>query len=435
MNKRQVITLWAVAAALGAGVTAVKLSQSESGRNVTQRIAGQTLIASFPGADAATLEIKGATSSTKLTKKDGIWVVVERDNYPANSAEINGFIRALSELKVTTAMEAGPSFAPRFGMDEKATAPDDHGLTATFKDASGKEIAKVTLGKNIESNAQPTSFMGGSNAAGRYIRNHADETGFYGISELFPSIYPEPKRWLAAGFINPQKVKSISTTLPDKPENAWKVARESEEANYKLENAATHEVLNNNVGLALNSLLSAANYEDIIPAGKLAERTGEGKRTAIIETFEGFTYTLQIAPLKPEKQLGPVATPASEPAATDNYLLTVNVAAELPKERKKPADEKPEDAKAADEAFTNRLKQLTGQLESEKKLNGFTFEVSKSIVSALLNDRAALTAKAEPPQAGAPAPGGAQMLPGGVIATPPVGFDRNDLVKDPADEE
>jgi hypothetical protein len=33
---------------------------------------------------------------------------------------VNEFIRTLDELKVTRGMEAGPSFAPRFGMDEAA---------------------------------------------------------------------------------------------------------------------------------------------------------------------------------------------------------------------------------------------------------------------------------------------------------------------------
>jgi hypothetical protein len=97
------------------------------------------------------------------------------------------------------------------------------------------------------------------------------------------------------------------------------------------------------------------------------------------------------------------------PTSTDSYALTVAVAAELPKERKKADGEKPEDAKTKDSAFTDRLKTLTEKLAKEQALAGRTFEVSKATVEALLKDRSALLKKdaapATPPAAGAPQAG------------------------------
>ena len=190
MNKRQVIILWVIAVALGAAVTTVKLSQKQSNGSAIKRSPGQTLFESFPAAEASTVEIQGAGGTVTLAKKEGKWVVAQRDGYPANNTYVNDFIRTLGELKVTLALEAGPSFAPRFGMDETATKPADRGLTETFKDASGKDLAEVSLGKNIESGSSP-SPMGGGGAVGRYIRNHADESGFYAVSEMFPSVSAE----------------------------------------------------------------------------------------------------------------------------------------------------------------------------------------------------------------------------------------------------
>ena len=204
MNKRQVTILWVIAIALGAAVTAVKLSQNKSTTSATQRVAGQTLFESFPANEAATIEIQGAAGSVTLAKKDAKWVVVQRDNYPANITFVNDFIRSLSDLKITLGMEAGPSFAPRFGMDESASKPADRGLTATFKDAAGKEIAKVSLGKTIESGASP-SPMGGGNSVGRYVRDHADEKrrdhcGQQGAPPLRTARrFPDPGPGLRAG--------------------------------------------------------------------------------------------------------------------------------------------------------------------------------------------------------------------------------------------
>jgi hypothetical protein len=420
MKKRQVISLWIIAFALAGAVTAVKLSQNKSQHSATRRSAGQTLFESFPANDASTIEIQGATSSVTLAKKDGKWVVPQRDDYPANGTFVNDLLRTLGDLKVKLGMEAGPSFAPRFGMDESSAIAADHGLTTTFKDSTGKEIAKVSLGKNIESTSEQ-SPMGGGSAVGRYVRNYADDSGFYAVSEMFPSVSTELNRWLADGFISPEKIKSITVSQPDKQDPAWKLTRETEEAEFKLTDAKEAEVLDTTVTNPLKNLFSYAHFEDVVPKDQVAGRLEEhGKRTATIETFEGFTYTINILPTKSAPAPPPALKAASPAPATDNFLLTVSVTAELPKERKKEDGEKPEDAKTKDAAFTERLKTLTEKLQKESALAGRTFEVSKATVEPLLKDREALITKATPPaDAGNGAPN-VQKLPGGMIARPSV---------------
>jgi hypothetical protein len=420
MNKRQVIILWIIAIALGAAVIAVKLTRKDTHQSATHRAPGELLFESFPGSDISNVEIQGADGAVTLAKKDGKWTVSQRDAYPANVSYINDFLRTLGDLKVTRGMEAGPSFAPRFGMDEVATKTADRGLTATFKDAGGKELAKVSLGKNIESGADE-SPMGGANAVGRYIRNHADESGFYASTEMFSSVSAEPARWLADGFISPEKIKSIILSQPGKDDPAWKITRESEEAEFKLENAAAAEVLDTTASSPLKSLFSYARFDDVVPADKVAERSDSaGKRTAVIETFEGFAYTITITPAKSGATPPPAPDPANPtPPATDKMLLTIAVTAELPKERKKEDGEKPEDAKTKDTAFAERLKTLTEKLEKEKALAGRTFEIGKSTVESLLKERDQLIAKATPPPAGGESGGSVQKLPGGIIAPPP----------------
>ncbi|MCU0753116.1 MAG: DUF4340 domain-containing protein [Akkermansiaceae bacterium] len=416
MNKRQVIILWAIAILLGIAVAAVKLTQKDATQSATNRAPGQTLFEKFPAADIASVAIKGAAGGVTLTRKGDKWVVAERDDYPANAAYVNEFIRTLDELKVTRGMEAGPSFAPRFGMDESAAKAEDRGLTVVFKDAAGKDLATVSLGKNIESGAD-AGPMGGGGAVGRYIRNHADESGFYAISEMFPAVNDEPSRWLADGFFSPEKIKSITLSAKNSGETAWKVTRDTEEAEFKLEGAAAGEVLDTTAAAPLKSLLSYARFNDVVPADKVAERAGaDGKRKAVIETFEGFTYTLDITPAK--AAAAPAADAAAPPASED-MLLSVSVAAELPKERKKEEGEKEEDAKTKDAAFTERLKTLTEKLEKEKAFEGRTFLVSRSTVEALLKERADLITKAQPAAEADPNKGTVQQFPGGIVASPP----------------
>lgn len=416
MNKRQVIILWVVALLLGAAVAALKFSQNKDNRGATNRVQGETLFASFPAADVALISLQDATEATTLDKKDGTWVVRERGGFPANTTHVNNLLRTLAELKVTMGIEAGPSFAPRFGMDENSKLPAEHGLTATFKDASGKDLASVSLGKTIDSGAAANPMMGGG-SVGRYVRNHADESGFYAVSEMFPSVTADPKRWLADGFISPEKVASISVSKPDSTDIAWKLTRDDEEAEFKLNGAKSDEVLDTTVTAPLKSVLSYARFEDVVPADLVAARSGDGKpRTVTLTTFEGITYVVKLKLAKPLEK--PVDADGPPPA-TDNVLMTVDVTGELPKERKKEADEKPEDAKTKDEAFAKRHGTLTLKLDKEKALSGITFEVQNSTVETLLKSREQLIAKAEPAAPGAANGPGVQKFPGGLVAPAP----------------
>jgi hypothetical protein len=51
---------------------------------------------------------------------------------------------------VTDGIEAAPSFASRFGMDPAATDEQDRGTEVVLSNDAGTELARLTLGKNLE---------------------------------------------------------------------------------------------------------------------------------------------------------------------------------------------------------------------------------------------------------------------------------------------
>jgi hypothetical protein len=382
MKPHTVIILWIVALVLSLSVFLVKKSASGDNKDATKRSPGQTLLADFPAEKAASIEITGAEQSITLAQKDGKWTVAQRDSFPANSRNINDLLRTLAELKVAQGIEAGPSFSPRFGMDENSSEAESRGITATFKDASGKEIAKVSFGKNLDSAASSSPFGGGP--SGRYVRNHADESGFYAVSEVFGTLSEDPKNWLSDEFIKVEKIKSISLTKPGSDDNEWELARADENSDFAFTEAFPGVKTDAAATSPLKSLFSFSRFDDVVPAAEVEKKaTPEKLQKAVITTFEGFTYTITLQPVKPaEAKEG-----ADAPPPSDNYLMTVAVEADLPKERKKPEEEKPEEAEAAQKAFDERLKTLTESLGKTKALEGSTFEVSKFTVDALLKSR------------------------------------------------
>ncbi len=422
MNKRQVIILWAIAILLAVAVTAVKLGRVKETKSVTARTAGQTLLESFPAGDVATIEIKGANTTTHLAKKDGKWVVTDRDDFPANPIAVNGLLRTIGELKITQGMQAGPSLAPRFGMDETAKTGRDRGITTLFKDASGKEIATITIGKVISSASAPASPMEPqSSGSGHFVRNHADESGFYAVSEMFSELSDWPQRWLADDFIATDKIQSISVTEPGKSDLAWKVVRDSESAEFALEGQAAGEAIDPAISTSLKTIFGFTRYEDIVPGSEVEKRAAnEQKQIATIVTFDGLTYKITIVPTKPGSTPHLKDPENPDQSTEDPYLVNYEISGEISKERKKPADEKPEDAKAADAAFTEASKATETKIAKEKAASKYTFQVGKAGVETLMKSRADLMKKPEPANPGAgPQHPTFRIPPGGMSATSP----------------
>lgn len=404
MKPRTVIILWIIALALGVTVFAVKKSAGNDIKNTTDRTAGQTLIADFPAKEITSIHLADAEQSVTLQQKDGEWTVVERDGYKANSTEIAGFLRTLIDLKVTQGIEAGPSFAPRFGMDEKSSDPAQRGITATFKDAAGKSLATISFGKNLDSVSSSSPFGGGS--VGRFVRNHTDESGFYAVSELFPSLSADPKNWLTEEFFKIEKIQSIAMTQLGSDKNEWELERDNEEADFKFTSAFPGVKIDPTAVAPLKSLFSYARFDDVVPNAEIEKRASPEKlQTATIKTFEGLTYVLTLQPSKIQ--------------GSENYLLTVKISGELPEKRKAAENEKPEDAAAADKAFEERSKAIADSIAQTKKLEPITFEVSKFTVDALLKSRTDLMDKGPGPQAQPqPGPNPGQGL--GPVFSPPI---------------
>jgi len=405
MKSRTVIILWIITLFLGISVFAIKKSAGNDLKNSTERSAGETLVPNFPADKTATIEITSADSTVTLTQKDGTWLVVERDDFPAQTTSIYELLRTLTDLKVTQGIEAGPSFAPRFGMDENSSDPSQRGLTATFKDASGKNLATVSFGKNLDSAASASPFGGGS--VGRYVRNHADTSGFYAVSELFPSLSADPRNWLADEFFQIEKIQTINLSQPGSDKSEWELTRDDETADFKFTDAFPGVKIDPNAVSPLKSLFSYTRFDDVIPASEIEKRaTPEKLQTATITTFEGLTYTISLQP----------ANSTNPQPGGESYLLTVKASGELPKERKKAENETPELAETADKAFNERHKTLTELLDKTRKFQDRTFEVSSFTVSSLLKTRTDLMDKGPGPEAQQPANGT------GPVFTPPIGI-------------
>jgi len=416
MSKRQVIVLWIIALVLAGSYFAVQASAGKGYQNQTARSRGDKLLGDFRKEveQVAGIEVREGEASVRLAKKDGKWVVADRDDYPANDNNVKDLLRTVAEVEVTQGIEADPSLAPRFGMDPEAGDEEERGTELVLRNDAGTELARLTLGKNLEGASDPMSPFGGGGSSGRFVRNHADDSGVYVTSELFPTLNTDPTRWLDSQFLQVEKVKTVSVSEPGKPgTTAWTVTRDDETGDFELEGKKDNEQLDTTALNPLKNLFSYARFEDVVPADEAGDAwNSDQQRQALIETFEGFKYTVTFGPEKvdPKEDEDPEAMPTET-----GYLMTIAVEAEIPAERKVEEGESEEDAKTKQEAFETRKKELEEKLANTKKLEGRTFKVTKYTVDPLLKDRTGLI-KAAPPAATTPPVGG--PLAPGASATP-----------------
>lgn len=416
MSKKSVITLWFIAIVLGLGVTALKLRKPDSGEANTNRSRGETLLADFPSATVQSVRIAGATATTTLVQKDGTWVVSERGNYPANKDTLFQLLRTIEEVKINNAIDAGPTYAKRFGIDLTAKSQADHGTELSFFNDKQENIATLFLGKESE-------------GGGRFIQNAADPTGYYVTSESFPTATPEPKNWLDTDFIKIEKIKSISLSARGKPELVdWKLSRSDENSEFTLEGATAVEKLDATATMPLKTILAAANFQDVLSSTDVAtlEKSAE-RRIATIETTEGFTYVVTLVE-KPAVTIPDALAKPGEPTPPqeESYQLAVKVSATFAKERSKAADEKPEEAKQKDEEFQKNVKAWEEKLKREQTYQNYVYEVSKYTVDTMLKSRADLLSKENAddnmPATGAGFPA---QAPGRIEAvTPPISIEE-----------
>ena len=364
MKKKQVIFLVIAVVVIGviALVTYKKRTSvwSEAGQ------ISEKLFANFPLDDVAAITIKTAKAEVNLVKKDDIWRVKERDDFPANFNEISEFLRKMWEMKRGLPIEVGES---KLGVLEllppgKGT---NSGTLVEFKDKNNKVIATLLLGKK----SMKKSPAGGEWPDGRYVMVNNDIKTVSQLTEIFSNIEPKPENWIDKEFFKVEKPKSfelISTNAAD----SWKIYRESETNEWKMADLKGDEKADTIKITAVGTSLSYPTFVDVVSSTNKLEDMGlDNPVKVIVETFDGFTYTLKIG----------------KKTADDNYYLAFNVNANFPKERQAKPDEKPEEKEKLNKEFQDNLKKLKEKYEKEKKLEKWNYLVTKWTIETILKTR------------------------------------------------
>jgi len=375
MNRKQLVTLVVLVVVLGGLGIYIRNRQNNAFSSGNTSV-GQKLLGKFDVNAVGHLALKQGTNEVNLAKKDNLWRVRERNDYPANYSEITDFLIKAQDLKIIQTETVGASQLPRL---ELTPGPGTNSpLVVDFKDQNDKAIRTLLLGKKHMRKSDRPSPYGDTGEEGspdgRWVKVGGSETVAI-ISEPLANLEPKPDQWLNKDFVHIEKPRTIAVTFPVAT-NSWKLSKENETAEWKLADAAAGEQLDASKASGVANPLSSPSFNDVATSAK-PEDLGLDKPTLVnVETFDGFNYTIKVGA-----------------KTNDNYPLTLSVAASIPKERTAGKDEKPEDKARLDKEFAEKQKKLDEKLAQEKGYEKWTYLVSTWTVEPLLKERKDLMAE------------------------------------------
>lgn len=372
MNRKQLVVILVVALVLGGtGLYLQKRRAASFSR--TEKSAEGRLLGEFPVNDVEQLTLRGSSNQVNLVKGEA-WTVRERNDYPANAGEIGTFVRKLWDLHAAQSQKIGASQLGRLELLDPKESATNAATVVELKSKDGKIIRSIRLGKESMRTGGDDSFGGGGWPNGRWLYLPEDPGMAFLVSEPFSTAQARPESWLSKDFFRVEKPKSIEVSFPEAT-NSWKVARETETGEWSLVGAGPEEKLDSAKTSGFSYALSSPSFDDVLPGNALAADGTNSPVSINISTFEGFNYAIHAGA-----------------RTNDDYLMTLGVTAQLPTDREKAADEKPEDATRLDKEFKEKQDKLAEKLKQEQKTANWTYLVSSWTLDSLMKKRSELLA-------------------------------------------
>lgn len=364
MNRKQFLFLVLALAVLG-GVGFAIFWQDIDAYKVSGAKIGAKLLPGLKVADVSQLELRDAKSQVTLVRKEKGWIVQERNGYPADFKAISDLIIKLSDLKVVQAESVGESLYARVQLLDPGKG-EGAGTLVELKDAGGKTLASVVLGKVVlkKDPGNPLPIAQDGVPAGRYVRVLGAKEQVVVVSDPLAGGEAQPGRWLDKDFFKAERVKTLTVAAEGTP---WKITRELEWGQWKFAGGGGNLDASSAVG-AVNALTQVT-FNDVAIGVKPED---EGKPIVVTaETFDALTYTLRLAKRK----------------TGESFLVNVSVVGEPPRERPAEKGEKAEEKERRDKDFVESRKRLEARVAREKALSAWTYVVEAKQVAPLLKPR------------------------------------------------
>lgn len=360
-----------IALAVAAGGASIYLMRGEGQSSSNASALGQTLFPQLKAADVARITVTEPQASLNLEKKGGLWVIVERNGFPADLDRVGELVVKTLELKTgqSEPIAEGERARLQLGVPGKG---EGAATLVSFKAQDGKILAELLVGKKYFKST-PEGDTSKALGDGRFVMLPGDATRVIIVADPLKQATAKAAEWIAREGFAIENVKAISVKHAD---GGYAIAREKPDAPWTLEGSAGE--LDQSRASSVTFSLAKLEVADL-PEGT---ETGFDQGSQVtVSTFEGLEYKLKIGRLDKE-----------------NYVVQASVEgtpnrAPYPV----PAAEKAEDKVKREKASGDDARAFADRVGREKALAPFNVLIARAKLEGLMKKRADLL-KLEKPE-------------------------------------
>lgn len=334
---------------------------------------GEPLFKDLQAANIASIRITEPGASVTLRREGERWVVAGNGDFPADLAKVRGFVVEALGLKVGQSERLNAADRARLLLDEPS-AKQGGGTLVEFLGADGKLLAGLIVGGKYFKRTPDHPKT--AKADGRFVlRPSAMGTAIVVADPLEQSVAKRTE-WLDRRAFAAEEPISIDVRHADG--DHWRLEREPKgDDAWQLVDAKPGQKLNNTTVLSVAAAAGGLDFADVVKRDPQREAKALAKPTVItIVTRDGLTYVLRVGPVEDQNR----------------YALG-EIKGELPTARKPVEGEKPEEAKARDKAFAERIARIKARRPTDQSLAEYALVIPDTTLADLTKKRADLLEK------------------------------------------
>jgi Domain of unknown function (DUF4340) len=284
MQSKTLVTLAIATLGIG-GIAWWKLSSDQAA--VTSQAASGKLFPELEARinDVSTIVIERASGTLTLQRSATGWGVLEKKGYPVEMESVRKSLIALAQMTTLEAKTDNPERYSKLGVEELSAAGSSSALV-TLKDAGGKELAKLYVGKEQEGK--------GSLPSGNvYVRRAGEKLSY--LAKGNPDFKPNALDWLKKEILKVarDRVQSVSITHPDGELVRVERAKPQDNDFQLVPMPEGKELIYPGAPGSVSSTLEWLNLEDVLPAAEVDFSTEAGAKSEY-RTFDGLVVRVQL---------------------------------------------------------------------------------------------------------------------------------------------
>ncbi len=228
------------------------------------------------------ISIRDKEHQTVLSRQGDLWVMKNRDGYPAIFNNVKDSLLAIARLQVLEGKTHNPELYTRLDVEGTEAEPGKSTLL-TLRDDRGKAMASLVIGKERQTSSA-------NQQASLYVRNSDEERALL-VEGSLTTLHAAPSRWMNSMLFD-IKAPNISDIVIEHADGSQLHLSRAEAGSGALSLHDIEEGYRLKSKAALNSLMTA--LEELRFQGVMADSSfrPEGEKTITsLKTYEGVTIT------------------------------------------------------------------------------------------------------------------------------------------------